>query len=160
MSCHDTYLLVDRHKTFIIRQCKQIILCCRRYYNIKNMPKREIQLRFWGAVILLCNMGLYPMGFSIIKTIEKKAMTIVIHPLSIVTAAPPPSVCIQEWEKIGRFSTGIEINNKSFCICIKNVDIQKIQNCALIAVCFLYTKFIFQTVEIILLNSVSFTTSM
>lgn len=54
------------------------------------MPKREIHLRFWGAVILLCNMGLYPMGFSIITTIEKNAMTVVIHPLSIVTAAPAP----------------------------------------------------------------------
>lgn len=54
------------------------------------MPKREIHLRFWGALILLCNMGLYPMRFSIIKTIEKKAMTVVIHPLSMVTAPPPP----------------------------------------------------------------------
>lgn len=63
------------------------------------MPKREIQLRFWGAVILLCKMGLYPMGFSIIKTIEKKAMTVVIHPLSIVTAAPPPRYVFRSGRK-------------------------------------------------------------
>lgn len=131
----------------------------RLYYKIKNMPKREIHLRFWGALILLCNMGLYPMRFSIIKTIEKKTMTVVIYPLSMVTV-PPPSVCIQEWEKIGCFSTGLERNNQSFCICIKNVDIQRIQSCASIAVCFLYTKYIFQTVEIILFNSLSLTTSM
>lgn len=30
------------------------------------------------------------MRFSIIKTIEKKAMTVVIHPLSMVTTPPPP----------------------------------------------------------------------